>query len=389
MLTNRDIIVFSDDWGRHPFSCQHIMGQFLPGNRLIWVNTIGMRRPRLTPHDLGRSIQKLRSFMAPPAEGGEKLPANLTILNPFMLPFGNRAVRALNRRSVIAAVRGKMAELGFREPLLLTTLPNAADYLGAFGERLAVYYCVDDFTRWPGVNERLVREMEGKLLRGVDLLICSSPELADLKRVPGLATEILPHGVDAEHFARAGVTPPPPVPYGDTLRRPVIGYFGLLGEWVDRELLELIARTWPGGTLLLVGTVVADLTRIRALGNVVCPGPVPYADLPEHIAAMDLLILPYLTGGRGQSITPLKLREYIATGKPVVTTDIPECRLYGSVIHVAGTVEEFLEGVRAALSEGDRRGAERKRAVAGETWRDRAETMSGFLTRELARKGRG
>ena len=377
MIEGRDFIVFSDDWGRHPFSCQHLMKHFLRHNRVLWVHTIGMRRPRLTLYDLKRSIQKLRSFAAPTEP--VNLPPNLTTLSPVMVPFGNPLARRFNRNSVIRTVRRRLQELEFRAPLLLTTLPNAADYLGAFGEAAAVYYCVDDFTLWPGVNRPLVADMEERLLRGVDLLVCSSPELARIKTREGLRTEVLPHGVDYEHFARAGIHPRRPVAGLEGLRKPIIGYFGLFGEWVDLPLLLALVRQHPEWTFVFLGTVVVDVSALAACPNVRFTGPVPYEELPDHVAHLDVLILPYLTGGRGQSITPLKLREYIATGKPVVATSIPECRLYESVISVVSSREEFVASLNALVADGDSRAEERCCAMRDEGWDRRAEILSGFI----------
>jgi glycosyltransferase involved in cell wall biosynthesis len=387
MLSGVDFIVFSDDWGRHPFSCKHIMRHFLPANRVLWVQTVGLRSPKLSWYDLRRSFQKLGSFLLPQArQNDESLPENLVVLNPVMLPFGNRLVRALNRWSVQRKVHAKMSELGYRNPVLLTTLPNAADYLGGFGERAAIYYCVDDFTLWPGVNQAVVADMEQALLDKVDLLACTSGELAALKKRPGLPVSILAHGVDFDHFASAGQQ----VEGGESLlgpgRKPVIGYFGLLGDWVDLDLLGAIAKNFPEATVLLIGTVVADIARLSGYANIRCPGPVPYEELPRSIAGMDVLILPYLTGGRGQTITPLKLREYLATGKPVVAADIPECRLFDSVMSVAGSREEFLAGIERGLAEG-MAGAELRRAsVVRETWHDRAEQLSELVAGCLAKE---
>jgi glycosyltransferase involved in cell wall biosynthesis len=276
-----------------------------------------------------------------------------------------------------------MVEMGFRDPLLLTTLPNAVDYLGAFAEKAAVYYCVDDFTLWPGVNRRLVADMEARLLKRINLLVCSSQELANIKQCEGLRTEIIPHGVDIEHFARAGAPPREPIPVLTGIRKPTIGYFGLLGEWVDLALLEKIVRRHPEWTLVLMGTVVADTTRLAAYPNVLFTGPIPYERLPDHVAYLDTLILPYLTEGRGHSITPLKLREYIATGKPVVSTSIPECCLYQDVISIAASHDEFDAELERAVVEGDVRMRERREAVKGDDWSSRAEMLSAFIERIL------
>jgi glycosyltransferase involved in cell wall biosynthesis len=163
------------------------------------------------------------------------------------------------------------------------------------------------------------------------------------------------------------------------VRKPILVYFGLLGEWVDVALLEELATRHPEWSLVLIGNVVVDITSLAALPNVVFIGAVPYQELPEYVAFADVLLLPYIVTGRGHSITPLKLREYIATGKPVVTTAIPECYLYRSVITVAESREAFFTGVSDAVKEGGERAEERRRAVVKDSWRQRAETFSSFL----------
>lgn len=384
MLNDQDILVFSDDWGRHPFSCQHIMQHLLPNNKVLWVNTVGMRRPRLTIKDLKRSVQKLRSFTAKPVQ--ESLPDNLTIINPPMLPFGNSLVRAINRRSVVSAVREKMLELGMSSPIILTTLPNASEYLGNFGEEMSIYYCVDDFTLWPGVNESLVVEMEQRLLGKVDLLVCSSVELAAIKCRDGLRTEILPHGVDYAHFSRCAAKPQTDIARLAALPKPIVGYYGLLGEWVDLSILESLATAHPEWSIVLMGNVVADTTRLASFPNVHFTGPVPYAELPDYVAYVDVLVLPYHVGGRGKTITPLKLREYIATGKPVVSTAIPECVLYSPQIIIAAAGPEFVSCVEAALHDTAAKAEERQRMVQEESWQNRAETLSGSIREILFSK---
>src|ERR1039457_1488025 len=175
MIRGRDFIVFSDDWGRYPFSCQHIMKRFLPDNRLLWVNTIGMRKPRINLSDIKRSIGKIRSWLTP--RENKRSETNLTIISPIMIPYATiPLVRGWNRLSVIRAVRSEMRRLSFNHPIVLTTLPNASDYLNAFDEILDVYYCVDEFSEWPGVEKELVSEMEATLLEKTDFVVAVSDE---------------------------------------------------------------------------------------------------------------------------------------------------------------------------------------------------------------------
>ena len=393
-MTGRDIIVFSDDWGRHPFSCQHIMTHFLPGNRLLWVQTIGMRRPRLSLYDLRRSFQKLASFVRPAEARKEPLPANLTLLNPFMLPFGNPLVRALNRYSVVRKVKRSLAELRFRDPIILTTLPNAADYLGAFDEVLSLFYCVDEFAQWPGVNRRLVEEMERKLLQRVDLVIAVSDALCRSKRpANGSSVKLLTHGVDATHFGKAALPTENPraVAALGNIPGPVIGYFGLFDQRSDQELLEFLLSSRPDWSVVVLGTAVAGYERLSRYPNFFHRDPVAYEELPEYVSFFTVCILPYVRTLLTDNINPLKLKEYLATGKPVVSTPLPEAVKLQPWVRIAATGEAFLRQVEEALVGGGPSPEGVGELLRNESWEAKANMMGEWIgeAREQKVRGRG
>ncbi|HPI98668.1 MAG TPA: hypothetical protein PLV56_07970, partial [Synergistales bacterium] len=203
MMKDNDLIVFSDDWGRHPFSCQHIIKRFLPDNNVIWVNSIGYRSMKLDLYDLKRAYEKIWNWVMSPAskQGKEILARNFHVLNPPCLPFGSiPAVRRLNTWSIVSSVRKAMKVQHLYRPIVITTLPTASDFMGAFDEKLSVYYCVDDFTQWPGVDGELTRTMEETLLRKVDLIIATSEKLQRTRLNGKRPTQLLTHGVDVEHF---------------------------------------------------------------------------------------------------------------------------------------------------------------------------------------------
>lgn len=383
MLKNCDIIVFSDDWGRHPFSCQHIMKHLVPYNRIIWVNTIGMRKPKINVNDIQRGLQKIWSWTKTKQDEVEV--EGLTIISPFMIPFSSiPIVRVFNRYSVIKSVNKIYEKMKFKKPILLTTLPNAGDYVGSFDEFATIYYCVDDFIRWPGVYESVVREQEALLLNKIDLLICSSEELAKIK-ITKADVRILSHGVDYQHFS----TLPSVVSKSSLIKdisRPIAGYFGLFGAWIDLDLLEKTIKRYSNVSFVLIGNVVVNIERLQGYSNVHFIGSVPYNDLPDFISFMDVLILPYSTEDRGQTITPLKLREYIATGKPVVTTSIPECKLYEQYLYIAESHELFCESLGIALLSSKTSPDEQKMAVEGEDWLHKAEYFSDMIGEILDRK---
>ena len=337
MIKDQDFLVFSDDWGRHPSSCQHIIKNILPYNRVLWINTIGMRNPQLSLYDIKRGIEKIKGWLTPDTNGTKSDTGNLSVISPFMIPYtGSGAVRALNSMSVINKVKSAMTRLGFKNPWLITTLPTTVDYLHCFGEKCIVYYCVDDFTRWPGVDRHLIAQMEEKLLISADLVFATATELCNRKIRNGRRPVLLPHGVDYQHFCRESSNEIKP-PVVDSIRKPVIGFFGAISPWLDYDLITRAAIARPQWSYVFIGPADTDVSRIAKLENVYLLGKVPYEQLPAYAASFDVGIIPFQVNDLTASVNPVKLLEYLACGLPVVSTDMPHVRAYAEAVYVAKT----------------------------------------------------
>jgi glycosyltransferase involved in cell wall biosynthesis len=387
MLTDTSFIVFSDDWGRHPFSCMHLMNKFLYNNRILWVNTIGMRYPRFTLYDLKRATEKISCWFSTEEVAPVELPKNLTIINPPMIPYNNIPfIRLWNRHSVVSKIKAAMSRLEFRNPIVIITVPNATDYLGFLGERLAVYYCVDEFAEWPGVARQLVIEMETALLRKVDLIVAVSDELAQHKKTSLGPTRLLTHGVDIQHFAKVGsISSGDSIPFFDTITGPVIGYFGLFDARTDQQLLEHLLVTHPEWNVVILGRSVVDMKSLQRYKNFFHHGPVPYDELPNWASKFDVCIIPYVMNKLTANINPLKLKEYLATGKPIVSTPLPEAVKFANVIRIGQNHNEFIKQVEIELTQHHKPELQ-LRAVVGEDWGDKAEQFSGWIEQALGQK---
>ena len=349
MLSGKDILVFSDEYGRHPCSCQHIMRQFMPNNRVLWVNTIGMRNPQFSLYDFKRSIEKIKGWMGKGRHRQSERIENLTVINPVMIPYNNfKFIRNRNKESVVRTVLDKMSEMGIQKPIFMATLPNAADYVGAFGESVTVYYCVDDFTHWPGVNQRLISDMEEQLLVKSDFICASAEELCNIKERNSVRPFLLPHGVDYDHFANATKSAPNLFP---DIRRPVIGFFGAISPWLDFDLIVDLARNNSSWSFVFVGPADVDITKLASIPNVHALGKVSYHQLPNYAANFDVALIPFLVNDLTISVNPLKLLEYLACGLPVVSTPLPEVKKYEDIVYLADSSEKFAEAIELALAE--------------------------------------
>ena len=222
--------------------------------------------------------------------------------------------------------------------------------------------------------------MEAELVRRADLVLASSETLAEARRRVNPRTFFVSHGVDVAHFSRA-LDPALPRPADVAgLARPVIGFFGLLAEWIDLELLAAIARRRPHWTLLLLGKATVDTGALRALPNVRLLGQKPYAALPAYCRAFDVGLIPFRIDELTVRANPLKLREYLAAGLPVVSTDLPEVRKYAGLVRLAAGPEGFIEAIEAALADRNEP-ADRARVAAmqSESWEARVEQISELL----------
>ena len=224
------------------------------------------RTPNLSSgRDLGRVLQKLRESV----RGPRNVENGLWVFTPLVLPFPHHALaRRVNRFLLRATVRALRARIGMRDFQLWTFLPSVADYVGSFGESLAVYYCVDEWSMFSYIDTDGMVVTEDALLKRVDCVFATSEALAERKREVNPETHLASHGVDQSLFARA-LDPDTRVPAAlAALPKPVIGFAGTLQDWVDVELIAEVARRHPEWSIALVGRILIDTASLERLPNV-------------------------------------------------------------------------------------------------------------------------
>lgn len=386
------LIVFSDDWGRHPSSCQHLIRALLNRFPVTWVNTIGMRRPALSRGDLAKITQRLRRWVGPRGlDRDASLPANLTVLTPLMWPGFHRGwERALNAALVGRTLRRAHAASpngGAERRVLLTTLPITAALLDRLRVDAAVYYCVDDVASWPGLDGRLMRELEQRLVRRVDRIVAASRVLQGTLATSGRDVALLTHGVDLALWQRSGGTDAGALPaWAHGLRRPVAVFWGLIDRRLDVEWLRALQdpRLGTGGSLVLAGPHQAYDPAIAALDGVVLPGPVPYDDLPRLAALADILVMPYGDSPATRAMQPLKLKEYLATCKPVIARDLPALRAWTDAADIVDRADVFARTAAQRAQTGTPQAQlQARRRVLDESWERKADELEALLAAYL------
>ena len=377
MMQGNDIICFSNDWDGDPLSKKHIALRLARKNRVLWVNSTGNRNPTASVRDLRRVWKKLWQY----CRGCRPVAKNIHVFSPLVIPFhGNRAARWINRRALAWGLRRACRRLGFQRPITWSFVPSSADVAGLLGERLVVYHCVDEYSQFTGTNKAAILDMERRLMERADLVVVSSSRLYETKVRHNRNTVLVTHGVDVAHFRKACLEETARPEDCTELRRPVIGFFGLIADWVDLEIIRYLAAAKPEWSLLLIGEVQTDTSALRALPNVHILGRRPYQSLPAYCKAFDIAILPFVVNELTLAANPLKLREYLAAGLPVVATPLPEVQKLAGLLRTATTGQDFLYQIEALLQEG-KRGPDLAVSLLmePESWDEKVEELSEIV----------
>jgi hypothetical protein len=243
-----------------------------------------------------------------------------------------------------------------------------------------VYYCVDDFGEWPGLDQIPLRRMEQQLARRADVRIAVSDKLRDTLLPLGGPTHLLTHGVDLDFWA-----PPAngmePLSQLKGLERPLIVFWGLADRRLDLALLGRLADDLTAGTIVLVGRELNPDPALYAIKRLVHVGILPYPCLPRVAAEAAVLIMPYADLPVTRAMQPVKFKEYLATGRPTVVRDLPAVRPWADCLDLAGTPEAFSQAVRQRLADGvpEAQKVARRRLIQ-ESWSEKARTFERWIT---------
>ena len=378
------IVYFANDWAaENRTSSHHIAERLSRWQPLLYVESPGMRAPQVSGRDFRKIARLIRALMRRPLRVREGLWRCTIPQLPFRRLPG---VVALNRWFARRALRRALACMGATDVLLWFAVPHPEFLVGQLGERMVVYYCIDDYAAHPGVDSVHLRACDAALTRRANRVFVAPPALLEAKRAANPATLFSPHGVDAAMFGEAMLTTTEVPAAARALPAPVIGFFGSLAQWIDVPLIAALARARPQYSLLLIGHVSTDVEELRQLPNVHLVGAQPYQSLPAWAKSFTVAIIPYRQTQQVHNANPLKLREYLATGKPVVSTYNPEVARFGELVRVATDAESFIQAVDAAIADRDPASQRaRLESVRDATWDARVAEIIATVSADLSR----
>ncbi len=360
-------------WRRNQFLCAQWLRRF-PRMRLLFVEP---------PRDFSHAVRTGRfSACTLPAEGWVPEFPGLRLFRPLKLaPNSLKLGRAGNALLLRSQLRAVIQRAGLRAPILWINDHFAGHLAGHLGERGVVYDITDDWRQFPSASEeerRRIDVADRQLCARADVVVVCSEALEKSRR--GLSRRLvrIPNGVDPDHYAVCR-QPRGSLEAAARVGSPVFGYVGTLhGDRLDIELLLRLAFEFPAGKVVLCGPDFlspAERCRLEALGNIQIRPPVSYAEVPRVLSEFDVCIVPHKQTPFTESLNPIKLWEYLATGKPIAGTPVAGFRDYPHLCHLGAGVTGFVAACRAALCEDPRLQRERVCSVETHTWENRAEEV--------------
>src|SRR5215469_3263247 len=378
-LSGKSVICFAgeDWWIHHPHSKNHILRRLAGQNKVLFVNSITMGLPSMSNADFFFKIRnKLRSY----ARWLKRIPDGLYVMTPVSFPvYGNAVGRFINRWLVALQLRLVMSILGMHKPIVWVAIPSAADVVELLGRGLLLYQISDkyDANEDSALSRDIIRGWDQNLKERASLVIYSGRKLFEESTVPN--RYFLEQAVDFNHFAETATEVAEEV---RNIPKPILGYFGSMDYVMDVELMEEVARLRPDWDWLLIGRK-SNLVKL-ASPNFHYLGSKPYADLPKYLRQIDVYVLPWQQKNVFTSYgSAIKVREYLATGKPVVISPLYEY-LKTPGVRIYRTVQEFIAAVEDALANDTERDRLARQAVVRDcTWDVRTKQVAALITKLL------
>lgn len=289
-------------------------------------------------------------------------------------------------------LQGEMRKLSFANPVIWFSHPSMVHLVDKFDAAVTIYHVVDAYTAYSRVDSETKRKLlkaDDEMTRKVDLVFVVSKKLSERRIKINLNTHIIPNGVDFKRFDDIEKSDNPPPSDLEKLPKPIIGYSGLIGVYIDLEIFKRISETYPELSIVIVGEKgngphVRVFDKLIQKKNIHYLGNKKIEELPHYLKAFDVCLVPYCETEQVIYSSSLKMYDYLAFGKPIVSTSFPTSRQLKEYVYLSRTKVEFVDNIARALSENGQKKIElRKRYASFNTWEHRVATASTLIEKAL------
>jgi glycosyltransferase involved in cell wall biosynthesis len=370
-----------EDWWYH--NRGHIdiqlMRHYAKYGTTVYVNSIVMQKPSISEGRkfVKKLIRKTKSIFT----GLKQTDAGFWVYSPFTLPIHHLGW-ALKLNEVILhwQARHVIHKLHMSNPIIWVACPAACDTAIKMKNGMLIYQRTDRYEEYPNVDPDIIRKYDQKLKATADLTLFVSQTLYEQEQSQCRNAFFLDHGVDYEMFADAEQDPEMPDDIAN-ITRPIVGFFGGIDNHTsDISFMERVVDLLPEINFVFVGASSVDCRDLLSKKNITMLGQKPYEQIPHYGKCFDVAIMPWKQNRWIEACNPIKLKEYLALGKPIVSTPFNELKKYRDVVYEATTPEEFARCIKRALAENNaERVAERRKKIQTSTWDSKARQVMDEL----------
>ncbi len=384
-MKKRDFICFGgNDWwyhNRNHFDVR-MMEMFAKYGTVLYINSIVLQKPKISEGKkfLQKLIRKTKSIF----HGLKKTDEGFWVYSPLSLPVHHiKWLRLFNKWLLLFQIHFVTYRLGIRDPIIWVACPAASEVAIHMKKNRLIYQRTDCFEEFPDADIQISKQYDQKLKAAADITLFVNRMLLEKESRSCKKAIYVDHGVDFDLFALAEKSGEIPDDIKN-IRKPIVGFFGQIDDYtVDIEFMKKVADYMPDWSFVFIGGTIEDCSGLAGKDNVWLLGKKPYIQIPHYGKYFDVAIMPWQQNYWIQACNPIKLKEYLALGKPIVSTPFTQLKSYLDVIYEAKTPEEFVECIKRAFNENNSKLVEQRRnKITHDTWKNKAEIVCNEIFKE-------